>query len=423
MKKLMFLLAVLLSLNTMAVNFTDIVPSIGTTWSIITGDTQAVAGHGYMINASGGEVNLTMPVPVMGVTVPVKALDNTNTIIIKRNGTELIEGLEGDLIMNISTAGFSLTYSDASHGWVIQNNIADLSVTSTSSLEEPTAITTATYAITSADNGKLLTNAGSVVDTVWTFDTIANLSADGPFQVKVINESVFLGYLTAYTNKMGTGNRTGDSPTNIGLYGLIVFKSNFSCGDTTAFINGANTNNVLNGAYETIAGKYITFDFGYPVCITEIRAMTSASHNNYLSGTAEPRTGMYQTQVSEDNVTWVNMGEPFAFTPDVDQYVTAISTNTTLHRWYRFLGIGPGTTGDGYYFGDFNFKIGTVPNCYSITLAPASGEKLIGKLAIDRTLKSSLTCDMIQLRTVGTGLTPIGVYPNGDNWVDTAQAQ
>ena len=98
-------------------------PAVGTVWEIITtGDHNAVSGHGYMIDSSGGAVNLTMPVPVLGVTVPFRAIDSTNTITIKRNGVEKIESQDSDLVLNVSGVGSNLVYADATRGWVVQTN-------------------------------------------------------------------------------------------------------------------------------------------------------------------------------------------------------------------------------------------------------------------------------------------------------------
>jgi hypothetical protein len=98
----------------------------GITWSIITGNTDAVTGNGYLINASAGNVTLTLPAtPSAGDTVSACDVYNkatTNVITIARNGNK-IEGAAEDLVIDLNGAGFELVYVDSTRGWDIVSEI------------------------------------------------------------------------------------------------------------------------------------------------------------------------------------------------------------------------------------------------------------------------------------------------------------
>jgi len=116
----------------------------GLIWQVISTDTTAISGNGYLIDASSGDVTLTLPAsPSAGDMVGVcdaygKA--TTNTITVARNGSN-IEGYVEDLIVDIDNAGFILVYTDATRGWKVVSEIgngglptlADLSDTNISS--------------------------------------------------------------------------------------------------------------------------------------------------------------------------------------------------------------------------------------------------------------------------------------------------
>ena len=97
-----------------------------TVWSVISSDTDASISNGYLIDASGGSVTLTLPAsPSVGNVVGIsdyKRQATTNIITIDRNSSN-IEGSATDLIMNVDGAGFELVYTDATRGWVVSNEV------------------------------------------------------------------------------------------------------------------------------------------------------------------------------------------------------------------------------------------------------------------------------------------------------------
>jgi hypothetical protein len=98
----------------------------GLSWSLIATNTNAEAENGYLVNASSGNITLTLPAsPSEGDAVGIcdaykKA--TTNTITVGRNG-ENIDSVAEDLIVDIDGAGFTLVYVDSTRGWEISNDI------------------------------------------------------------------------------------------------------------------------------------------------------------------------------------------------------------------------------------------------------------------------------------------------------------
>jgi hypothetical protein len=94
----------------------------GLTWQLMATNATASAENGYLINASGGNITITLPTsPSEGDPVGICDAYNkatTNTITIGRNG-ENIAGAAEDLVVDIDGAGFSFVYVDSTRGWVI----------------------------------------------------------------------------------------------------------------------------------------------------------------------------------------------------------------------------------------------------------------------------------------------------------------
>lgn len=98
----------------------------GIIWAAISTDTLAVRSYGYMINASSNSVTLTLPSsPQAGDQVGVcdsHSMATTNIITINRNGSNILSTSD-NLIIDIDAAGFILTYTDITRGWVISDDI------------------------------------------------------------------------------------------------------------------------------------------------------------------------------------------------------------------------------------------------------------------------------------------------------------
>lgn len=84
--------------------------------SVIGSNTTAVAGTTYILTAT---LTLTLPTsPTAGDTVGVVNASGTATPVIARNGQNIMS-LAENMTINTIDASFSLTYADATRGWVI----------------------------------------------------------------------------------------------------------------------------------------------------------------------------------------------------------------------------------------------------------------------------------------------------------------
>ena len=97
----------------------------GMEWSLISTNTTAVSGNGYLINATTGNITLTLPSsPTEGDSVGISdaySKATTNTITIARN-SENISGNASDLVLGIAGVGYILMYADSTQGWVISSD-------------------------------------------------------------------------------------------------------------------------------------------------------------------------------------------------------------------------------------------------------------------------------------------------------------
>lgn len=94
----------------------------GLDWEIITTDTTAQSGKGYLIDASSNTVTLTLPsIPTLNDQIGFYVLDKTNLVTIARNGNNIDE--EASDITPEEKAARILVYSNATVGWsTIANN-------------------------------------------------------------------------------------------------------------------------------------------------------------------------------------------------------------------------------------------------------------------------------------------------------------
>lgn len=101
-------------------NDSDISKIGGVVWSIISTNTTALSKRGYLIDASSGNVELTLPLsPSEGDSVGVCDFYNkatTNTITINRNGNN-IDSVAANDVLDTDGIAFILIYSDATVGW------------------------------------------------------------------------------------------------------------------------------------------------------------------------------------------------------------------------------------------------------------------------------------------------------------------
>jgi len=95
------------------------------TTTVKTGDFTAVAGEGYFVNTTSGEIDVTLPAGSPGAVVAVKDYANTwdtNNCIIISNGSEKIGGSTQNA--TLSTEGLAVTfiYIDSTQGWLVTDD-------------------------------------------------------------------------------------------------------------------------------------------------------------------------------------------------------------------------------------------------------------------------------------------------------------
>ena len=89
-------------------------------WEIISSDDSIAKGEAFMVDTTGGPVQVTLPgSPALGDTVRIMDLAgtaDTNNITIARNGNNIM-GLGQDLTISTENASVGLVYSNATYGW------------------------------------------------------------------------------------------------------------------------------------------------------------------------------------------------------------------------------------------------------------------------------------------------------------------
>jgi hypothetical protein len=97
-------------------NKTLTTPVVTENVQVVGTNTSAVASRIYVMTAS---ITLTLPTsPTAGNWVGVSNRSGTSTPIIARNGQNIM-GLAEDMTLDALNAGFTLSYADATRGWVI----------------------------------------------------------------------------------------------------------------------------------------------------------------------------------------------------------------------------------------------------------------------------------------------------------------
>ncbi len=102
--------------------------TFGTEWdsTIQTSNFTAVAGKGYFVNTTSGEITVTLPAGVAGNEVTIQdyaGTFNTNNLNIVSNGSEKIQGRTTDAKCTADNATVYLIYQDTTQGWNADNII------------------------------------------------------------------------------------------------------------------------------------------------------------------------------------------------------------------------------------------------------------------------------------------------------------
>jgi len=96
-------------------------------WSttVKTGDFTAVAGEGYFVNTTSGEIDVTLPAGTAGAVVAIKdyaGTFDTNKVTLVRNGSDKIGGQATDSVLNTEGIAVTLIFIDSTQGWLVTDS-------------------------------------------------------------------------------------------------------------------------------------------------------------------------------------------------------------------------------------------------------------------------------------------------------------
>jgi hypothetical protein len=93
----------------------------------------AVSGNGYFVNTTSGAITVTLPAGSAGSIVSLKDYANTwqtNNVTVTPNGTDKINGVNENAILNTQDQSVTLVYVDSTKGWrAVQDSTSDVSGT------------------------------------------------------------------------------------------------------------------------------------------------------------------------------------------------------------------------------------------------------------------------------------------------------
>lgn len=134
-----------------------------------------------------------------------------------------------------------------------------------------------------------------------------------------------------------SGNRTGSITvtTDLSLAGA---------GGIFAWVNGSNDTSMWFVS-QAVAGKYIKFDFGAAVKLTE--ATTTQSNAT--------TQGVWKWQYSHNDSDWVDVGGSFTLNSAATFVHTALAGNEVGARYWRLLGVSGSSSSSPYQY-EITFK-------------------------------------------------------------------
>jgi len=132
--------------------------------TVKTGDFTAVAGEGYFINTTGGEVDVALPAGVAGAVVAIKdyaGTFDTNKVTLVQNGSDKIGGSTVNATLTTEGIAVTLVFIDSTQGWLVTDSgLQD---------EAPTA--------------QFITATGGTITTVCTNFKVHTFTGPGTFTV------------------------------------------------------------------------------------------------------------------------------------------------------------------------------------------------------------------------------------------------
>ena len=96
-------------------------------WATQTTSYTAVAGDQIFADTSSTGFNITLPAGAVGDEITIidsRNYFNSNNLIVIRNGTDKINGVDGNLTLSTQGQNITLVYANANIGWAFKTNTA-----------------------------------------------------------------------------------------------------------------------------------------------------------------------------------------------------------------------------------------------------------------------------------------------------------
>ena len=98
-------------------------------WVTHTTSYTAVVGDQILCDTTAAGFNITLPAGVVGKEITImdsRNYFNSNNLIVIRNGTDKINGVDGNLTLSTQGQNITLVYANATIGWAFKTNTANL---------------------------------------------------------------------------------------------------------------------------------------------------------------------------------------------------------------------------------------------------------------------------------------------------------
>ena len=98
-------------------------------WVTQTASYTAVDGDQILCDTTSTGFNITLPAGVVGKEITImdsRNYFNSNNLIVIRNGTDKINGVDGNLTLSTQGQNITLVYANATIGWAFKTNTANL---------------------------------------------------------------------------------------------------------------------------------------------------------------------------------------------------------------------------------------------------------------------------------------------------------
>ena len=252
-------------------------------------------------------------------------------------------------------------------------------------------------AVSGATGYDLYVDGATLISDVASPQTYLPVDANShSYQVRAKNGTCLGGWsvsgATSYANAGGSGDRTAS----------ISVASNIAVGTLSQLVNG-NTINSSVYITGTVAGKYISFDFGTGAS----RIITEAKF--YQGGTQSH--GTWAWQGSNDGAAWTGIGANFALGGSATQTLTTLGVNSTGYRYYRIFGIS-GTASSAPWIYEFEFKIN--PSGVNVGLASDANGTPSTPTLISAVDNNGTVCDGVVVTfTAGSPATQTDLWRDG----------